>query len=825
MWGASAAVRPRALGFVSSHSALRHAGLFPAHRTAVMIYLKHVPGGDGLHRVGSAVVLHRRGWQHARVHATRLLGCAAAVCVFVGLLQPSVALWRPEDTPCAKNRCGECIATPGCGWCGETFTCMEGDEDGPVGPMVNHTYRLPAVPCRSKWVAYPEQPCDPKCTFEAGTEVEFLDQPPPIPLEYDTLCVNGGQRSWAHRDNDDFFGSSFCDCPDGFGGYECSQCQTHDVCPGLLPDGSDGSCVKQILPFSEEDTLDMVEYSCACAGPTSSFCDFYSALDGGARLTMRFDRRGNASFDFRVPTLWEAPQRLRSGIIFAGELTDCVLTESVRCPDDEAFDFDRGATCFRTVCKNDRLYSPGPEPDPCELHPTISWRWQWCIDGIEDMGFGDLDYYCQYPDGYDDVEAIGANPDFDFKCAFTTEVLGPFAFRCTTGQCGATSGVGGTPDLDIDQDSEDLGEAALIATTMGVPLLAGAVCSVWVCSALRRRRKESLGAVLTAAQEDAGIETAPSKRLVRISGAFAVPRHGSAGYYAADGAAAASAELPDVDDAASVAEPSDGTFTKKPDPGPELSVRNIQLDVKVGERGRRRLRNVLRDVSFRLPPGLMGLLGPSGAGKTSLLDIIAGRKSEPSPNGPVVSCSGTVSIDGDPMSPSDRRAIVGYIMQEDVLLSTHTVREYLLFQARLRLAPKMHHSPHGFGRLTHHRSEASTGGNGAAAAASTEATRTAGTTVSVAPAGTATEGDAPAAADEELDEDDVLRRVDTLIDAMGLSHVAGTPIGGEFVRGLSGGEKRRVSISVELITAPTILVADGKPVGPLACAPAHRCRH
>ncbi|KAG0147174.1 hypothetical protein CROQUDRAFT_43249 [Cronartium quercuum f. sp. fusiforme G11] len=51
-------------------------------------------------------------------------------------------------------------------------------------------------------------------------------------------------------------------------------------------------------------------------------------------------------------------------------------------------------------------------------------------------------------------------------------------------------------------------------------------------------------------------------------------------------------------------------------------------------------------------------------------------------------------------------------------------------------------------------------------------------------------------------------RVSEVMDLLGLSHVANSKIGNDEVRGLSGGERRRVSIGLELIAKPSILFLD-----------------
>ena len=67
-------------------------------------------------------------------------------------------------------------------------------------------------------------------------------------------------------------------------------------------------------------------------------------------------------------------------------------------------------------------------------------------------------------------------------------------------------------------------------------------------------------------------------------------------------------------------------------------------------------------------------------------------------------------------------------------------------------------------------------------------------------------------------------RVQALLADFGLLRCAHSRIGDSMLRGLSGGEKRRLSIATELLTAPRLLLADEPTTGALR-AGGHLCTH
>ncbi len=58
-----------------------------------------------------------------------------------------------------------------------------------------------------------------------------------------------------------------------------------------------------------------------------------------------------------------------------------------------------------------------------------------------------------------------------------------------------------------------------------------------------------------------------------------------------------------------------------------------------------------------------------------------------------------------------------------------------------------------------------------------------------------------------------VQRVDRIIDELKLNKCQNTKIGGELFKGISGGERKRTSIGVELITNPSLIFLDEPTTG------------
>ncbi|KAL8278009.1 hypothetical protein RQP46_009641 [Phenoliferia psychrophenolica] len=104
---------------------------------------------------------------------------------------------------------------------------------------------------------------------------------------------------------------------------------------------------------------------------------------------------------------------------------------------------------------------------------------------------------------------------------------------------------------------------------------------------------------------------------------------------------------------------------------------------RVGRRGNADDGRVLLDgISGEVAPGqLLAILGPTGAGKSTLVDLLAGRRKSGRSTGSIELVSSTGS--------SNRKVKIGYVDQQDILPSTSTVREHLMFSAQLRLPEGM----------------------------------------------------------------------------------------------------------------------------------------
>lgn len=93
--------------------------------------------------------------------------------------------------------------------------------------------------------------------------------------------------------------------------------------------------------------------------------------------------------------------------------------------------------------------------------------------------------------------------------------------------------------------------------------------------------------------------------------------------------------------------------------------------------------DLLKGVSGAFRPGVLtALMGSTGAGKTTLMDVLAGRKT-----GGYI--GGSITISGYPKKQETFARISGYCEQNDIHSPYVTVYESLLYSAWLRLSAEI----------------------------------------------------------------------------------------------------------------------------------------
>ncbi|CAD5216680.1 unnamed protein product [Bursaphelenchus xylophilus] len=153
-------------------------------------------------------------------------------------------------------------------------------------------------------------------------------------------------------------------------------------------------------------------------------------------------------------------------------------------------------------------------------------------------------------------------------------------------------------------------------------------------------------------------------------------------------------------------------------------------------------RQVLDNVSGVAEPGeILAIMGASGAGKTTLLNVLTQQ------NLSNLQLTGEVEINGEGVSKYDLKRMSAYVQQHDLFVGNLTVKEHLIFSAKLRMGSK-------------------------------------------------------------YSNEQKMRRVEELIEKMGLTNCKDALIGQRFQKSISLGEKKRLAFASELITDPAIMFCD-----------------
>jgi len=181
----------------------------------------------------------------------------------------------------------------------------------------------------------------------------------------------------------------------------------------------------------------------------------------------------------------------------------------------------------------------------------------------------------------------------------------------------------------------------------------------------------------------------------------------------------------------------------------DICFRNITYSVKVEDTEDKQAtlpmmkkykeKTLLNNLSGIIPAGkLTAIMGASGAGKTTLLNVLSCRI-------PSEKTAGSLTANKAKYAFENFGDFANYVMQQDVLIETLTVRETLEFAASLKL---------------------------------------------------------------NLPEEEKETRIMTLVRKFKLEKCLDVYVGGTLLKGISGGEKKRTSIAFELISDPSVVVLD-----------------
>lgn len=98
------------------------------------------------------------------------------------------------------------------------------------------------------------------------------------------------------------------------------------------------------------------------------------------------------------------------------------------------------------------------------------------------------------------------------------------------------------------------------------------------------------------------------------------------------------------------------------------------------------LKTVLHPMSGTVHAGqMLAVMGSSGAGKTSLLNLLAGRVA----SSKAAVANGAVFVNGEPRDYSRFKQLSAYVLQDDDMFAELTVREQITYAATLRLPREM----------------------------------------------------------------------------------------------------------------------------------------
>ncbi|EFJ20608.1 hypothetical protein SELMODRAFT_443919 [Selaginella moellendorffii] len=168
----------------------------------------------------------------------------------------------------------------------------------------------------------------------------------------------------------------------------------------------------------------------------------------------------------------------------------------------------------------------------------------------------------------------------------------------------------------------------------------------------------------------------------------------------------------------------------------ELRFENLTMVLK--KTGKR----ILSNVTGKLTPGdITAIMGPSGAGKTTFLNAVAGKAASE------CNTTGHMYINGKQGSIRSYRKIIGFVPQDDIVHGSLTVEENLVFSSKYRLSV-------------------------------------------------------------DLPKRERVLLVERIISSLGLGPIRDSLVGTVEKRGISGGQRKRVNVGLEMVMEPSLLILD-----------------
>ncbi|GAA5826776.1 hypothetical protein JCM11251_002890 [Rhodosporidiobolus azoricus] len=541
-------------------------------------------------------------------------------------------------------------------------------------------------------------------------------------------------------------------CSDGFGGPTCNTCQTNEGCRTALGTGSTSSVASGLgQPVCNGGAWTWTEGfgTCDVVNPT-----LQSTFSGSTTLTFQKTVSPtdslSPSYSGQQPSsvlaqLWYAP--------LAGSNTNTTVTEQFYCSADSCVQSNRtsaGTVFVDYTCQN--------------LHCT-------CIPGTTFCGAaGSPIDLTDTINGLSNQLQITCDAGLGSTCSFKQDVLktlfgsGGLALSgCKWGECVLPSTID-TLAAQLDPSSSSSGgggdelSGGVIAglAVLGAVLLVllGLLAAGYASQQRARKRavKATKGGGLSA--DGAGLISGSSD-----SSALAVTdkdkdfeardRPGAVGIRMRN----LSYSLPPTSRLSSLKPSSWFPSLSSSSVSSSTDLDSIAINPRAHDEDTGRL--VLRSIDAEIQGGsFCSILGPSGAGKSTLVDLLAGVRKNGFRGGGVElmlpsSSSASSGLGEGELEKESGRVRIGYVDQQDVLPETATVREAVEFAAELKL------------------------------------------------------GEVP----KEVKRD----RTFLVLSQLGLLDVADSPIGsseGSEKRGISGGERRRVSIARELVAQPAMLILD-----------------